>query len=185
MKVSILRAIEFVTQRHGDHTRKNGMMVLSHVFSVWDLVAAHGGDETVQIAALLHDTVEAELAEYKEIEEHFGMKVASIVEEATEDFRKSDLLWRGRKQQFLITLVSVSEEAALVIAADKLHKAREHLARWKIYGVPESGIPPEDRLWYYGTTYLTLVSRNNKSAELRTLVAELGKVTAFMGELID
>jgi (p)ppGpp synthase/HD superfamily hydrolase len=66
------------TQRHLDS-------YITHPVAVAGLVAQHGGDEDLQIAALLHDVLEDGRAHYAaRIGEQFGPRVLAIVEACTD-----------------------------------------------------------------------------------------------------
>ena len=73
-------------------------------------------------AALLHDTVEDTDTTFEEIASIFGIKVADIVKECTDD---KNLPKDKRKKLQIINSKSSSREAKLVKLADKLYNLRD------------------------------------------------------------
>jgi len=75
-------------------------------------------DETLLLAAILHDSIEDGEATAEEIECYFGPDVASLVVGATEEDKSVD--WELRKQRNLDILRKATEAQVLLAAADKL-----------------------------------------------------------------
>lgn len=83
------------------------------------LLARAGASDTAIEAALLHDTVEdCQDWTHERVSDEFGPEVAAIVDALTED---KSLTWPERKQAAVDHVPAMSDEAALVKAADKLH----------------------------------------------------------------
>lgn len=85
----LLRAVAFAADKHRDQRRKNAdaSPYVNHVIGVAELLARVGGitDESILVAAILHDTVEDTETTPQEIADHFGTAVARIVAEVTDD----------------------------------------------------------------------------------------------------
>lgn len=85
----LLNAVAFAAEKHKDQRRKdvNASPYINHVIAVASVLAEEGNvnDEDLLLAAILHDTVEDTETSFAELEEHFGMKVAGIVREVTDN----------------------------------------------------------------------------------------------------
>lgn len=124
------RAAALAAEFHAGQTRKGtDTSYLSHLLAVAALAAEDGADEDTLMAALLHDAAEDQGGEavLQRIVDELGPKVGRIVRECSDALpgvgeRKRP--WRERKEQMIASVVSLSSDACLVIAADKLHNAR-------------------------------------------------------------
>ncbi len=121
------RALLVALEAHQGQMRKGGAIPYAvHPLHVALLLARLGATDEVIQAGLLHDVVEdAEGWSIARIEADFGPRVTAIVSQLTEDKRKS---WQERKELAIGGVPSLSPEAALVKACDKLHNL-ESLAR--------------------------------------------------------
>ena len=121
------------------------------------LVLEDGGSETAAAAALLHDAAEDQGGEetLALIERHCGRAVADVVRECSDaivEVQTNKAPWRERKQAFLAQLGSKSNDALLVIAADKLHNLQATLTDlatdgpvvWHRFKTGEEGF-----MWYH------------------------------------
>ena len=81
------RAAAFARKAHAGQSRKGAAKepYIAHVEEVADFVARHGGDDTAVAAAWLHDTVEDCAVAPAEIVRLFGVHVAGVVAELTDD----------------------------------------------------------------------------------------------------
>ncbi|MEX2303599.1 MAG: HD domain-containing protein [Bryobacterales bacterium] len=135
------QALSYASRLHRGQRRKGAdIPYVAHLLAVASLVLEHGGDEEEAIAALLHDSIEdiggASLR--REIREHFGERVLSIVEGCTDSDTNPKPPWKERKKAHVESLASADASVRLVIAADKLHNVRSLLMDHKRLG---------DRLW--------------------------------------
>jgi hypothetical protein len=134
-----LVAMQLSFSLHKNQVRKStgDIPYFSHIMSVTALVQEAGGDEDVQIAALLHDAVEDQGGEatLQLIREQFGNLVADVVlfcsDSVERDAEGNKLPWRERKEAHLQHLRAierpldeVQQRGVLVMIADKLHNAR-------------------------------------------------------------
>jgi len=77
------RALEIATAAHEGQKRKSGEPYIVHPILVAAITASISGDETMVIAALLHDVVEDTDYPSDEIEKEFGVDVLHLVEGLT------------------------------------------------------------------------------------------------------
>lgn len=178
------RALVHAATAHACQYRKGtGIPYVSHLMAVAGLVLEHGGNETVAIAALLHDAVEdaGGPVRLEIIRADFGEEVAAIVSECsdTDRFPKPD--WETRKKEYIARIPKKSRSARLVSAADKLHNARCILEDYRqrgesLWEVFKGG--REGTLWYYREVVKALAAVENAP-----LVAELGRVVAELERL--
>ena len=90
-----------------------------HPIQIALFLARLGADDRTVQAALLHDVIEDSPDWwYEDLVRDFGVEVASIVAELTEDKSKT---WEERKQAGIDAVPGYSDAAATVKAADKLH----------------------------------------------------------------
>lgn len=108
----------FARHAHAGQTRKGTAAepYIDHVAEVAALTAAWGGGEDEIVAAWLHDTVEDCGASLVEIADRFGARVASLVEELTDD---PSLPEAERKRQQVAHAPARSPGASLIKIADK------------------------------------------------------------------
>lgn len=84
MKSNIQKAIDFATKKHNEPTRF-GIPFCKHFMQVYENIkSVEPAAEDLQIAGLLHDTMEDTYTSAREIKENFGENVASLVVELTD-----------------------------------------------------------------------------------------------------
>jgi GTP diphosphokinase / guanosine-3',5'-bis(diphosphate) 3'-diphosphatase len=132
----ILKALEFASLKHRDQRRKDAdaSPYINHPIGLASVLTREGVmEDVVLVAALLHDTLEDTKTTPAELREHFGEKIAAIVEEVTDD---KNLLKVERKRLQIEHAATISREAKLVKLADKICNVRdvaEHPpARWDL-----------------------------------------------------
>ncbi len=128
MSAKFLQALSFAAYKHRHQRRKdNSTPYINHPIAVANILLNEAGvtDETVLIAALLHDTVEDTETTFEEIERQFGKAVREIVAEVTDD---KSLLKAVRKQQQIDHAAGLSDRAKLVKLADKTANLRDVVA---------------------------------------------------------
>jgi (p)ppGpp synthase/HD superfamily hydrolase len=114
-------ALLFAARAHDGQRRKGTDMpyIVHPVGVMLALVQAGETDPELLAAALLHDTVEDTGVSLAQLREHFGERVARIVEGCSEP-DKSDT-WEHRKQHTVSYLRTAPRDTLLVSAADKLN----------------------------------------------------------------
>jgi (p)ppGpp synthase/HD superfamily hydrolase len=100
---------------------------------VASIVLEYGGDETVAVAALLHDAIEDQGGQPTGtvIERMFGAEVAGLVRSCSEDKSKP---WLESKRGYVDAIAHEASGARLICAADKLHNVRTILTYHRIRG---------------------------------------------------
>lgn len=175
-------ALTFATELHRRQVRKgSNVPYIAHLLGVCSLVLEYGGDEDSAIAALLHDAIEDQggLPTRDKIRHHFGENVTAIVEACSEANETPKPPWRERKEAYINHVREMSDQAALVSAADKLHNVRSILKDWQAIGEKIWDIfsaSKEETLWYYRKLAVAFYERNPTSPiflELKRAVREL------------
>ncbi len=123
----ILSAATFAAERHRDQRRKgkDASPYINHPLALASLLAGCGErDATLLMAALLHDTVEDTATTFGDLEQAFGLDVAGIVREVTDD---KALPKAERKRLQVEHAARLSRRAMLVKLADKICNLRDIL----------------------------------------------------------
>ncbi len=125
----LIDALAFAAHKHRDQRRKdvhaspyiNHPIALAHVLAVEAAI----DDEKTLIAAVLHDTIEDTETSFEELRERFGLTVAEVVAEVTDD--KS--LSKQRRKDLQIEHAShLTKRAKCVKLADKICNLRDMAA---------------------------------------------------------
>jgi len=121
-----LKALHFAADMHRYQRRKDEgeSPYINHPIYVAQILSEIGGIDDVEVlsAAILHDTVEDTEATLHDIELAFGMRIARIVEEVTDD---KSLKKKERKQAQIDHAAHISRGGALVKVADKIANVRD------------------------------------------------------------
>jgi len=123
---NILKAVHFAAEKHINQRRKNAEKspYINHPLGVANVLAneANVDDETLLIAALLHDTIEDTETNPSELEDLFGIEVRQLVEEVTDD---KTLDKEERKNLQLTNVSELSINAKQLRIADKICNIRD------------------------------------------------------------
>lgn len=126
MTVNFLQALNFAAHKHANQRRKDPSKTpyINHPIAVANILLSEAGiaDESVLIAALLHDTVEDTETTFDEISQHFGRVICNLVSEVTDD---KSLAKAERKQQQIDHASKLSDRAKLLKLADKTANLRD------------------------------------------------------------
>lgn len=121
----ILKAANFAAQRHAGQKRKGAAAepYVNHLIEVAHLIstALPDADTNLIMAALLHDSVEDAAVKRSEIEELFGIDVADLVMEVTDD---KSLPKAERKRLQIVNAPKKSIRAQAIKLADKISNLR-------------------------------------------------------------
>lgn len=119
LKEGIIKAYEYAQEMHSGQIRKfSNLSYFTHPKAVARLIEELTADETLIIAALLHDVVEDSDATVEDVKELFGQRVSSLVEELTSRRLKNG----ERKAEYLkVKMVEMTPDALTVKLADRLH----------------------------------------------------------------
>lgn len=137
------RAIIFATKAHAGAKRKGtGIPYIVHPIEAAAIASTMTLNEEILAAAVLHDVLEDTETTAEELEELFGIHVAELVMDETEDKRRdrpAQETWRLRKQEMLDFLkYSAGREAKILALSDKLSNLRAIHRDLQMLG---------DRLW--------------------------------------
>lgn len=151
------KAISLAARAHEGQVRKGtAIPYITHPVAVAALVAQYGGDEDLQIAALLHDVLEDGGVHYAaEIEAEFGARVLAVVlgcTDGTPDSTGEKAPWQQRKEAYLAHLSEAGEDVWMVSGCDKLSNARAILDDLNTVGLAvfdRFTAKREGTLWYY------------------------------------
>ena len=121
-----VKALDFAARKHRDQRRKdhNSSPYINHPISLVQILVNEAGidDINAMVAAILHDTIEDTDTTPEEIEQQFGKKIRSIVEEVTDDM---SLPRHVRKTRQIEHAQHLSVEAGWVKIADKIANLRD------------------------------------------------------------
>ena len=121
----ILRAALFAAKRHAAQKRKGaeGAPYVNHLLEVASLVAdaLEAPDENLIAAALLHDSIEDVGVSRDELIREFGLDVADLVAEVTDD---KSLPKAERKRLQIVNAPLKSRRAGFIKVADKISNLR-------------------------------------------------------------
>ncbi|WP_448584272.1 RelA/SpoT family protein [Thermocrinis sp.] len=132
----VLRAIEFLEEKHAGQKRASGEPYVIHPLEVAVIVAEMGLGKDSIISALLHDVLEDTQTSYEEIKELFGETVANIVDGVTKigKYKFKDVS-SERVENYRKLLLATARDirVLLVKLADRLHNMRtlQHLPKEK------------------------------------------------------
>lgn len=112
------RALEFALRAHSGQFRKDGVTsFIAHPIAVASsLMKAGIGCQVTLAAALLHDVLEDTPTTYEELREEFGVEVADLVRELSDD---KSLSQAERKSLEILHAKTASERARQIKIADK------------------------------------------------------------------
>lgn len=134
-------ALAWTAETYAKDVRKSsGVPTICHPLGVCSLVIEAGGDEDAAIAALLHDFAEDKGGEtiLELIKEKFGTNVEQIVRNCSDTIPDDYALkepWMDRKLKHIIEIPSFDENSCLVLAADTLHNAKNHVQGYRENGI--------------------------------------------------
>ena len=122
----LLHALSFAAAKHRDQRRKNAEAspYINHPIEVANVLANEGAvtDETMLMAAILHDTVEDTQTTFGELESSFGKDVAELVRELSDD---KTLPPAERKRLQIEHAAGSSLQARQLKLADKICNLRD------------------------------------------------------------
>lgn len=120
--VMIERAAAFAEKAHRGVFRKGtNVPYITHPMETAVIVSAFTDDEELIAAALLHDVIEDAGISREELGQVFGRRVASLVQNESEDKSRS---WRERKANTLKRLNDAPWETKILTLGDKLSNIR-------------------------------------------------------------
>jgi (p)ppGpp synthase/HD superfamily hydrolase len=162
-------AVAYARDAHEGQRRKvDDAPFIAHPLEVASLLYYAGAPDHVIAAGILHDVIEKTPADAAEVSRRFGPRVATLVVAVSED--ETVTPYRERKAALREHAARVGEEALMVLAADKVSKARE-LQR---YAEPPRNRPR--RVAHYRECLWLLQRRLPGSPLVRELEIELARL---------
>jgi GTP diphosphokinase / guanosine-3',5'-bis(diphosphate) 3'-diphosphatase len=126
-------ALRFARRVHlGQHRKQTHEQYVEHPIAVAALLSQAGFDDTIIVAAYLHDVVEKTAVESDEIRLRFGPEVVEVVEALSENPEIPD--YPERKRALRAQVLRAGRTPALIYAADRVANLRD----W-------GRVPPDDR----------------------------------------
>jgi HD domain len=160
-------AIAYASYLHAGQRRKaDDAPFILHPLEVASLLYYAGAPDHVIAAGALHDTIEKTDATASDLRERFGARVAGLVVAVSEDEQIPS--YAQRKAALCERAAGAGEEALMLLAADKVSKARE-LRR----NPATAGRSRRRRLMHYRQCLHLLEERLPHSPLVRDLDAEL------------
>lgn len=147
----IKEAAAFAEKAHKGAVRKGTKIpYITHPLDSAVIISMMTDDQEMIAAALLHDTLEDTGVTYEDLKERFGVRVAELVAECSEDKSKG---WQERKETTLEKLKTADRDVKLLALSDKLsnlrNTARDYILLgeeiWQRFNVKEK----EKHAWYY------------------------------------
>lgn len=124
----VCEAAQLAARRHTGQKRKGrgDEPYLNHLAEVANLLSAatDGEDAELVAAGWLHDTLEDTRTTRKELAQRFGLRVATLVEECTDDM---SLPKSERRRLQIVDCLHKSDSAKLIKTADKISNIRGRL----------------------------------------------------------
>ena len=123
--IDITKAYHFTAMKHVNQRRKGvaAEPYINHLTEVAELVAVatRGEDIDLIMAAVLHDTIEDTATTMEELASTFGLRVAELVAEVTDD---KSLPKPERKRRQIERAAHASPRAKMIKIADKVSNLR-------------------------------------------------------------
>ena len=122
----LLAALSYAADKHRNQRRKDAEAspYINHPIALAVALSLEGGIDDIPVlcAALLHDTLEDTDATFEELQDCFGLEIASLVAEVSDNkaLSKAD-----RKSKQIENAPSLSNGAKLIKLADKLCNLRD------------------------------------------------------------
>ena len=162
------RALEFAAEHHAGQRRDaDRAPFILHPLEVAQLLRGRDYPDEVVAAGVLHDVLEDTDADFDDLKQRFGERVATLVCAVTEPPGGGD--YAARKARLRDVVARADEEAAAVYAADKITRARE-LRLELVRGA--RGVDP-DKLDHYWWSLELLEDRLGSHPLVRQLRFEL------------
>lgn len=146
----IAEALNMAQLAHMNQKRKGSSLpYIVHPMEVWTILRNNFCSVNVQIAGILHDTIEDAGLPPELIEKKFGKEVLALVVNETEDKTKT---WKERKLHTVERLRNSPIEVKQVACADKLSNCRAQYYDFMMIGDTlweRFNRGYEDQSWYY------------------------------------
>ncbi len=143
-------AIAFAVKKHSRQFRKGtAKPYIFHPLEAMQILMQMNADTDLQIAGVLHDTIEDTGATREEIADRFGEEVAGLVASHSEDKSRS---WQERKNTAIAELAVGEPRFQMLVMSDKLSNLRSIAADYAQIGDAlwnRFNAGYERQAWYY------------------------------------
>lgn len=168
-------AKKFAIKAHANQVRKNepDKPYQFHPLSVGAKLEEYGCDDITVMAGYLHDVVEDTDYKIEDIQNKFGLEVANIVNDVSEN---KTLSWEERKKETIDKIRKMPLNSKLVICADKIDNLEDLMIKFQKTGTRDFSKfkrGEEKQKWYYSEIYKSLTADNQNHPmfdELKTLL---------------
>jgi (p)ppGpp synthase/HD superfamily hydrolase len=117
-------ALRFARRVHlGQYRKQTYEQFVEHPIAVARLLSEQGCDDTILVAAYLHDVVEKTQVELDELRERFGPEVAATIAALSDDPAIDD--YAERKRDLRLRVIAAGRVPALIYAADRVANMRD------------------------------------------------------------
>lgn len=123
----IKKAYVFSAKVHQGQVRRSGEPYLNHPLEVTNIIANLKMDVPSLVTGLLHDTIEDTWTTLEEIEKHFGMEIAELVDGVTKVSQISFTSEREEQaENFRKMIIAMAKDIRVIVIklADRLHNMR-------------------------------------------------------------
>ncbi len=123
----LVKAYEFAKLYHSEQFRASGEAFIEHPVQVAFILADLQMDEASIVAALLHDLLEDTDVELKQLDEHFGKEITSLIEGLTKLSKiqfKSQREHQAENLRKMFLAMAKDLRVVLIKLADRLHNMR-------------------------------------------------------------
>jgi guanosine-3',5'-bis(diphosphate) 3'-pyrophosphohydrolase len=174
----LLAVVAFAADAHRQHRRKDveATPYINHPVEVARILAEEGNvtDLEVLTAALLHDTIEDSDVSAQRLQDRFGARVRSLVEEVTDDKK---LPKEVRKQLQIKHAARLSPDGTLIKLADKIANRRD-----LVQSPPAEWSPDRKREYFAWAKAVVDGLRGGPSASHAALEAQFDRAYAAGAE---
>ena len=166
----IQKAIKLAAEKHAGQVRQgDGLPFTVHLFEVAWILENYTNDENVIAAGLIHNVVN-NVDDYSlvDVKNDFGELIMAIVFDVSEDKDAGGDLggqasWEERKTKYLQHMETMSQEAMLICAADKivnLIAISDSMKTGEKDLWTKMGVESNKLFWFYGEVLKTLQKRS-------------------------
>jgi len=186
----IQKAIKLAAEKHAGQVRQtDGLPFIVHLFEVAWVLTNYSNDENVIAAGLIHSVINnVDNYSLVDVKNDFGELIMAMVFDVSEDKDagaelKGQASWEERKTKYLRHMETMSQEAMLICAADKIVNLMAISDSIKTNGKElwnKLGVQSNKLFWFYGEVLKILQKRSySKIAnELGTILKRVQDETA-------
>jgi myo-inositol-1(or 4)-monophosphatase len=138
LDLRLQKAYGFSANAHKGQLRKGTKIpYFSHIITTMNYALGLTDDIEILQAAILHDTMEDTDVTFEELSSLFGIRVAKLVEQETENKRTDlppDVTWEIRKKEGIEHVRDGNRDIKLIVLADKTANLESVVREWHVVG---------------------------------------------------